>query len=428
MMTQSTSSAEPLILLRYSDTLILVDDGLGAEANRLRSALQHFEATCREPGFRMLVSHVADALVQYAQRARAVDLWVRDVGVGFQLAAGGGMYGPVSTVAIGTLWAGSGSLVAGTTSEITDAGRRWLLEHADEYADDVQRGRALLDYLLGFVDTPAERELLDDLFSDASEINDYRELLDEFRDFSKELHSIRGFAYPGEVIVYGGYGVKASLGWATHLTHLNIPETSNFFKLISDGNLLKLSGQSALHEGREALLPSSKLGVAFAVIGLGFTAADNWTEYKNDGVQKVACGTLVDATLDVGLSTLGTAGGAFAGGALLGAGLGAVSGGVLAPVGVAIGSKVGGVLGGMAGSWVSERIQETGFDEWATDNLDAGLDWATDETGAFMADVSENLGGALADASATTGANLSTAAASIENALAPTIQTVVSWL
>ncbi len=398
-MTQTTSSAEPLTLLRYSNATVFLDDSLAAEANRLRSALQHFEATCRESAFRLQVSSAADSLVQYAQQARRVDLWVRDVAVGFQLADGGGVYAPVIDGG-GVMWGVSEAAAGGVVRGIADAGRRWVLEHGDEYTNDLERTQALLTYLYNFVDTPAERELLDYFISDFEKLVDYIKLIKDFKDLDK-LDSIHGFNYPGEIIVYGGSKVKSLAGWSKGLPHLKIPETGSFSKLIFDHNVLKFSGQSALYEGREALLPSSKMGVAFAAIGLAFTASHNWDEYKEQGVQKVACGTVVDATLDTGLSTIGTVGGAYAGGVLLGAGLAAISGGTLAPIGIALGSKAGGFLGGIAGSWVADRIQETDFDEWATDQLDEGVDAANK----FVANT----------------------VVKVEDALAPAVQNVSDW-
>ena len=90
-MTQSTSSAEYLKLYHYSDAALQLDSSLVVEANRLRGALLHFEATCREPAFRQSVSHVADGMVMYGARAAVVDAWVRVVGLGFQAADGGGL-------------------------------------------------------------------------------------------------------------------------------------------------------------------------------------------------------------------------------------------------------------------------------------------------------------------------------------------------
>ena len=133
-MSQTTSSAEPLKLLRYSDTMVLVDDALGAEANRLRSALEHFEATCREPAFRLRVSHVADSLVQYAQQARGIDLWVRDVAVGFQLADSGGVYDAVTDAQMCLLPVSAVGAAEDMPDESEEAIKQWLQENQGKYA------------------------------------------------------------------------------------------------------------------------------------------------------------------------------------------------------------------------------------------------------------------------------------------------------
>jgi hypothetical protein len=82
-MTYAISSAEPSKLTRYSDVTTNLDAVLASAASPLNSALRQFEATCREPGFRLQVSHVSDWLVTYANKANRVDFWVRQVGLGF---------------------------------------------------------------------------------------------------------------------------------------------------------------------------------------------------------------------------------------------------------------------------------------------------------------------------------------------------------
>jgi len=85
-MAQSVSSAEPEKLLRYSNFGVQVDHALDLEAIRLAAALQHFEATCTEPGFQVGVGHLGDALRGHAGQSESVDSWVRQVGQGFQMA------------------------------------------------------------------------------------------------------------------------------------------------------------------------------------------------------------------------------------------------------------------------------------------------------------------------------------------------------
>jgi hypothetical protein len=90
-MAQFVSSAEPEKLFRYSSFGMQVDRELTLEAARLASALQHFEATCTEPGFQVGVGHLGDGLRGYAGQSESVDSWVRQVGLGFQMADRGGV-------------------------------------------------------------------------------------------------------------------------------------------------------------------------------------------------------------------------------------------------------------------------------------------------------------------------------------------------
>ena len=91
-MTQATSSAEFNQLYRYSDHTLLLDASLIGQARSLRGALEHFEATCREAGFRLLVAHVAEWMAQHGASAKVIDDWVRIVGQGFQLADSSGFF------------------------------------------------------------------------------------------------------------------------------------------------------------------------------------------------------------------------------------------------------------------------------------------------------------------------------------------------
>jgi len=80
------SSAEPEKLFRYSDFGTQLDGELVSEAVRLTATLQHFEFVCTEPGFRMNVVQLGEALHDYGTYSESVDLWVRLVGKGFQMA------------------------------------------------------------------------------------------------------------------------------------------------------------------------------------------------------------------------------------------------------------------------------------------------------------------------------------------------------
>ena len=87
-MSQSVSSAEPEKLFRYSDVATGIDHALVSESHRLAGRLGHFETRCTEPGYKVSVSHLADALRSHGSQSEYTDGWVRDVGKAFQLADG----------------------------------------------------------------------------------------------------------------------------------------------------------------------------------------------------------------------------------------------------------------------------------------------------------------------------------------------------
>lgn len=85
-MSYATSSAQPAQLYRYAVVAGRIDHELASEAGSLGACLRHFEATCREPGYTVNVSSLADALRAYARAAEPVDRWVQEVGRGFERA------------------------------------------------------------------------------------------------------------------------------------------------------------------------------------------------------------------------------------------------------------------------------------------------------------------------------------------------------
>jgi outer membrane lipoprotein SlyB len=287
---------------------------------------------------------------------------------------------------------------------------KWLLEHADEFENAAELESALQAYLWSYIDTKEERDAIGKKI-------DYGQLGRSLWQIARYLRVRQGFEYAGEVVIRGASHLTDTIGWSANLTHLAMPGIYNLLKPGGYINFVQLTGKSALKQGWDAL-PTSKLGVALAAVDVYFAWLDNKEDYAGEGAQKIACGTIVDSVIVIGAGAAGATAGSFIGGVTLGAALGAVSGGLLAPVGVAVGSAVG----GMVGSWVADEIRKTEFDEWATDQLDAGLDQAGDA----LADASESVGDALADASAATGATLSNAAAQIESAFAPAVQNVVN--
>lgn len=85
-MNSSVSSAVPEKLIHYSDVTRELDATLQSTARRLRAQLEHFEARCVEPSFRLHVSGQADDLRSYANQCEPVDARVREVGQQFQIA------------------------------------------------------------------------------------------------------------------------------------------------------------------------------------------------------------------------------------------------------------------------------------------------------------------------------------------------------
>jgi hypothetical protein len=91
-MTTRISSAEPWLLIRYANTMTALDSTLVVQASQLRSVLEHFEARCREPAFRLTVAPVADQMAQHGRQTTVVDNHVRVVGQNFLMADGGSFW------------------------------------------------------------------------------------------------------------------------------------------------------------------------------------------------------------------------------------------------------------------------------------------------------------------------------------------------
>jgi|GEM_PF-3252414 len=85
-MTLAISSARPRVLYQYASVGAHINHELASEANRLGAALEQFQATCREPGFAMHVSYLADELHGYVRWVSPIDNWVHNVGSGFERA------------------------------------------------------------------------------------------------------------------------------------------------------------------------------------------------------------------------------------------------------------------------------------------------------------------------------------------------------
>jgi len=349
-MAQTVSSSEPNRLAGYSQHMAQVDEFLVAQAQRMRRSLLDYEVVCRDPEFSVRVSHLADAVSQHGHTCRPIDTWVGIVAVGF-IRADEGWDGTRSAEAYAVPPSGDGFVRS-------DNWPLLALSGAGIVASGVETG---------FFDSQLFGLLR------RGGLNDLYEFGQTARDISRVggLAPTPGYGYVGQVNLYGGADLKSLYGWSRHLTHMR-------FDMSYADNIVKLSGQSGLHAAHESILPSTKLGAAFLAIQVTFVTAENWNEYQEEGLTKVAAGTVVDSAITVGLTAAGVGVGAMAGGALLGAALGVVSGGTLAPVGVAVGSKVGGFVGSWAGDWLAEEMLSTQADEWLTDKLDAGVDEGVD--------------------------------------------------
>jgi len=85
-MGRHVSSAEPSKLLRYSARACQMDEELLSESQCLAGALQRFEASCREPAYRISTAYLAEQLRNRSRQDSDTDVGVRRVGEKFRLA------------------------------------------------------------------------------------------------------------------------------------------------------------------------------------------------------------------------------------------------------------------------------------------------------------------------------------------------------
>jgi hypothetical protein len=400
------SSAEPRILIDYSNAMVSLDQLLGVEANHLRTALQRFESTCRESAFQMRVSHIADQLTHYSTWAQGVDAWVRDVGVNFQLADMGGVYSPVAEGSA-TLF----TVAAGEPAEISEAQAaaiaEWWAATEGKYATAEERRQAFsvrfssLAVGMGLTLPASTWHLIfDKLHGGLATSRDVSFIRNTLRVYS-------GTTYDGQKILKGGSAVKELIGWSQKLTHIKLPDAYQVGKILHSPQVGSLVGQSALKEAWSSIKPAGRVGGILLAIGAVLSIGENWGQYyATDGFSKVASGTLVDLGIDASCTVVG------AGiGAVLFGGAGFVLGG---PVGAAAGAKIGGYLGSIAGSWYANEVKKSDLDEQLTNDIDNRLadkvDQGLDRIGEGIAGVGEQVGASVT---------------LIGNALAPAVQSVV---
>jgi hypothetical protein len=86
-MTREVSSAEPDKLFGYADAATRIGDDLKSESFHLGDRLRQFEQDCTEPGYRVQVNYLSQALADYGGRDVKENAdWVRDVGTAFRVA------------------------------------------------------------------------------------------------------------------------------------------------------------------------------------------------------------------------------------------------------------------------------------------------------------------------------------------------------
>jgi surface antigen len=82
----ATSSARYIDLYDYADKARRIDHDLVNQADRLSNRLNHFEATCREPGFQVSSDSLGPAMRSYGMHCEPIDRHVQVVGEAFQRA------------------------------------------------------------------------------------------------------------------------------------------------------------------------------------------------------------------------------------------------------------------------------------------------------------------------------------------------------
>lgn len=87
-MSTAISSARYTDLYDYCTTSTQINDDLTGQGGRLGNRLSHFEATCREQGYRVDGDNLGGALQSYGTWAMPIDRHVRRVGEDFQRADG----------------------------------------------------------------------------------------------------------------------------------------------------------------------------------------------------------------------------------------------------------------------------------------------------------------------------------------------------
>jgi len=314
-MAQSTSSAEPEKLFRYSDFGTRLDHELVSESYRLAARLQHFEAKCTEPGYQVSVGHLADALRSYGSQGESTNGWVRQVGKDFQMAD--------------QIWSGArflpGALVGGT----------WALPGGALGMDSIVTLRSLLavpDWLEKSIS-----QNIDTLLTDGAELIDW---FNDFRDWAA-IPAALALDYTiqdGKVIISGSRFLKKFVGLSSYLTRIrpkNLPR----------------------HRAR--------FGTAVSLLSLLPQWLRDVREYRDEGAARLMSALAVDGALKSVISVIAGAGGSWLGGTLVLALLGASA---TAPA-VVVGGVVGGVILCRVGDEVFDWLDESGIRDEAIDTV-----------------------------------------------------------
>ena len=312
----ATSSAEPEKLFRYSDVTLHLDGEVKSESGRLRASLTHFESTCRDPAFRLSVSHHAGSLGSYGSECETIDSWVRRVGAGFQAADSAGL--------------GSRSVLPSPA----------YLYTGPQLSNSSQQDSVFAE----FVSIPA---WLRDTLRSLWEHRSYLQPLTAGGLIASSIHF--GSQYSGQIII-------------------NLPDFLRIFG-ISLRDIRSWAGLSPyLNHIRYSNIPTHffKIGLLTSIPEIGYKWFKDSGKYQGT---ELASALTVDAVLTlapVGISFLTSKGGAA---------LGAEVGTLICPgVGTAVGGAAGAILGGVVGNVATRwAIEKTDFREtaiaWVDDQI-----------------------------------------------------------
>jgi hypothetical protein len=343
-MAASIASAVPWYLARYADRVLACDRELLYSAWRLEGALERFEHTCGEPGFRLDVLSLASAMRDHARLSESPDNRVRVVARAFEQADVG--------------WLSDGLLTSyGSVRAYLDW-LRWLDRYADFLGDLWRQYRSALASLL-------------------------------------VLSSLRAGPYAGTVII----DLPNALGTVLRPFHRNLWDVRHWAGLrghttwITATNIPFLLVTSVASADLVLVLPKVVSGVRSTLAGRTSVA------HKVGEVYASVFTHLAPIAAGWGAGILAASAGMAA--VTAGAKTGAVAGGLLGSIpGVVVGAVVGG-LAGLAAyylvKWGTATLLEAGQVE---DRLASGIEARFENAGHAALAVEEAVRSSVSQASA----------------------------